>query len=248
MLVFTASIYRQTTKFSQMTLINKTPRPIRSYVLRQGRSSKSQQQARNLYWPQFGLDLSDYAKPINWEQVFHRQATRVLEIGFGMGDSLIALANQNPQWDFIGIEVHPPGVGRCLVQAKLHELTNLKIFQEDAILVLENVIPDASLDKVLLYFPDPWPKTKHHKRRIVQSNFVNLVAQKLKQKGNFHLATDWQEYADHMLAILEDCPAYENAFGKANFAPTQYMRPVTKFETRGKKLGHGIWDLVFTRC
>ncbi len=229
-----------------MTIIDKPPRPIRSFVLRQGRSSKSQQQARTLHWPSYGLAVEGKT-PLTWEKVFARQAPRILEIGFGMGDSLITLAKENPEWDFIGIEVHPPGVGRCLVQAQLHGLKNLKIFAEDAISVLENSIPDASLDRVLLYFPDPWPKTKHHKRRIVQSNFVHLVAQKLKPKGCFHLATDWQDYADHMLAVLEACPVFENAFGKGNVAPTQYMRPNTKFEMRGKKLGHGIWDLVYTK-
>ncbi|MBS0286580.1 MAG: tRNA (guanosine(46)-N7)-methyltransferase TrmB [Proteobacteria bacterium] len=228
-----------------MTLTQKPPRPIRSYVVRQGRSSKSQQQARDLYWQQYGLNLSEGF--CGWPAVFGRDAARVLEIGFGMGDTLITLAKAHPEMDFIGIEVHPPGVGRCLVQAQAHGLTNLKLYAEDALSVLEEAIPDGSLDKVLLYFPDPWPKKKHHKRRIVQSNFVNLVAQKLKPGGVFHMATDWQAYADHMLAILEACPALRNTFGKSTFAPSQYLRPLTKFEARGQKLGHDIWDLVYER-
>ena len=126
-------------------------------------------------------------------------------------------------------------------------LTNLKIVSLDAVMILEQAIKDESLDRILLYFPDPWPKTKHHKRRIVQSNFVDLVAQKLKSGGAFHLATDWQAYADHMLAVMEACPRYENAFGKGNFAPQQYQRPLTKFENRGLRLGHGIWDLVYLK-
>ncbi len=226
-----------------MTLDLKSPRPIRSFVLRQGRSSKSQQSARALYWAQFGLDLSE--RPYDWGSVFQRDAKRVLEIGFGMGDSLIALAKDNPECDYLGIEVHPPGVGRCLVQANAQGLTNLKLFSEDAILVLTQSVPDQSLDKVLLFFPDPWPKTKHHKRRIVQRDFVELVAQKLKAGGTFHLATDWQPYADHMLTILESCTVVENCFGKGNFAPQQFQRPQTKFEARGLKLGHVIWDLVY---
>ncbi|MGD9591424.1 MAG: tRNA (guanosine(46)-N7)-methyltransferase TrmB [Candidatus Berkiella sp.] len=228
-----------------MTLVNNSTRPIRSYVLRQGRSSKSQQTARELYWAQYGLDVLEGF--FDWHTVFGRDAKRVLEIGFGMGDSLIALAKANPQTDYIGIEVHPPGVGRCLAQAHAMGLTNLKILSKDAVVVLQHAILDGSLDSILLYFPDPWPKTKHHKRRIVQSTFVNLVAQKLKPNGTFQLATDWQPYADHMLAILEPCPHFENAFGQGKFAPKQYQRPFTKFEARGLKLGHDIWDLVYQK-
>ncbi len=172
---------------------------------------------------------------------------RVLEIGFGMGDSLIAMAVKSPEIDFIGIEVHQPGIGRCLTQANHFQLTNLKIFAEDAIGVLEGCIANHSLDKVCLFFPDPWPKTKHHKRRIVQNSFVSLVAQKLKVGGQFHMATDWKDYADHMLAVLEKSPAFANQFGPGQVAPSQFERPSTKFEMRGQKLGHQIWDLVYKR-
>ncbi len=228
-----------------MTLIERTSRPIRSFVLRQGKSSKSQRTARELYWPQYGIDLND--QMLDWQAIFKRDAKRVLEIGFGMGDSLISLAKDNPETDFLGIEVHPPGVGRALVQANALGLTNLKLLSLDAVVVLEQAIVDQSLDSVLLYFPDPWPKTKHHKRRIVQSSFAELVAQKLKPQGTFQLATDWQPYAEHMLSVLEACPLLVNAFGQGSFAPQQYQRPLTKFENRGLKLGHNIWDLVYLR-
>ncbi len=230
-----------------MTLLEKPLRPIRSFVLRQGRISDSQQQARALYWPKFGLSIYQPPMDLNWNQVFGRESKRVLEIGFGMGDSLIAMAQKSPEIDFIGIEVHQPGIGRCLTQANKLQLTNLKIFAEDAIGVLEGCIADNSLDKVCLFFPDPWPKTKHHKRRIVQNNFISLVAQKLKIGGQFHMATDWKDYADHMLAVLEKSSAFTNQFGPGQCAPNQYERPPTKFEMRGQKLGHEIWDLVYQR-
>ncbi|MBS0288912.1 MAG: tRNA (guanosine(46)-N7)-methyltransferase TrmB [Proteobacteria bacterium] len=219
-------------------------RPIRSYVLRQGRMSDAQLGAHRHYWSEFGLDLT--ATPFDFDHLFNRQAQRILEIGFGMGDSLIALAKNFPEADFIGIEVHPPGVGRCLLQAKLNNLSNLKLFNKDAVQVLEHCIPDQSLDKVLLLFPDPWPKKKHHKRRLVQPDFVALVAKKLKIGGQFHLATDWQPYADHMLSVLE-ASVLQNQFPKQQFAPSQFERITTKFETRGLKLGHQIWDLVYIR-
>jgi tRNA (guanine-N7-)-methyltransferase len=170
-----------------------------------------------------------------------------LEIGFGMGDSLIAQAKAHPEIDFIGIEVHPPGIGKVRANAKIYQLTNLKIFAFDAVQVLDWCVPDESIDKILLLFPDPWPKKKHHKRRILQPSFAAKIAQKLKKGGQFHLATDWQDYADQMLAVLDALPNFENYFGKSHFAPSTFERILTKFEKRGQKLGHQIWDLVYTR-
>lgn len=229
-----------------MTDIAKIHRPIRSFVLRQGRMTPSQQEAIQEGWPRYGIALSEGQEVFDWNKIFGREAPRVLEIGFGMGDSLIALAKQHPEMDFLGIEVHQPGVGRTLANAMSQELTNLKIFADDAIEVLKHVAP-ASLDRVLLLFADPWPKKKHHKRRIVQDAFVEMVAQKLKLHGQFRLATDWQDYADHMLAVLDKSTSFRNCFGQGQYAPSPFERPITKFEMRGQKLGHVIRDLIYER-
>ncbi|MBI2790662.1 MAG: tRNA (guanosine(46)-N7)-methyltransferase TrmB [Gammaproteobacteria bacterium] len=229
-----------------MTFIDLT-RPIRSYVLRAGRMTPAQQQALSQNWPVYGLDMPLSPQMVDWQQVFGRTSRRILEIGFGMGDSLIAQAKAHPEIDFIGIEVHPPGIGKVMANAKIYQLTNLKIFAFDAVQVLDWCIPDESIDKVLLLFPDPWPKKKHHKRRILQPSFATKIAQKLKKGGQFHLATDWQDYADQMLAVLDALPDFENFFGKGHFAPSTFERILTKFEKRGQKLGHQIWDLVYTR-
>lgn len=219
--------------------------PIRSFVVRQGRMTPAQKESVSTDWPLYGLALPENGQPYDWDLVFKREAKRVLEIGFGMGATLAKLASENPQADFIGVEVHPPGIGRMVARAKALELTNLKIFAVDALQVLNLAIPDASLDRVLLLFPDPWPKTKHHKRRIVQPEFVELMAKKLKPEGFFHLATDWQPYAVHMMSVLEASPSFTNLFGEGLYAPAGFERHTTKFEKRGEKLGHAIWDLVF---
>lgn len=230
-----------------MTNTDKLLRPIRSFVLRQGRMTLSQHEAISDGWSQFGVELSMTQDVFDWNKIFAREAPRVLEIGFGMGDSLITLAKQHPEMDFLGIEVHRPGIARTIANAKSQGLTNLKIFSEDAVEVLKAIHP-ASLDRVLLFFADPWPKKKHHKRRIVQAAFVETVAQKLKIQGQFRLATDWQDYADHMLAVLDKSPTLRNCFGEGQYAPSPFERPMTKFELRGQKLGHVIRDLVYERC
>lgn len=230
-----------------MTISEAILRPIRSYVLRQGRMTPSQRAALTDYWAQYGLTVTPDIKPMVWQEIFGREAPCHLEIGFGMGNSLLAMAKAHPECDFIGIEVHQPGVGRCLAKAQDLKLTNLKIFADDALTVLERCVGSASLDKILLLFPDPWPKLKHHKRRIVQPAFAQLIAQKLKPQGRFQLATDWQPYADHMLTTLDACPVLMNDFGKGHFAPSGFERLTTKFELRGQKLGHSIWDLVYRR-
>lgn len=228
-----------------MTSDSVIHRPIRSFVVRQGRMTHAQKEAVAADWPTYGLPLPENGQPYDWQTVFARDAKRVLEIGFGMGATLAKLALENPNADFIGIEVHPPGIGRMLASAKALGLSNLKIFAVDALDVLQQAIPDGSLDRVLLLFPDPWPKRKHHKRRIVQPEFVALIARKLKPQGFFHLATDWQPYAEHMMEVLEDSPPFRNHFGEGEYAPAGFERHATKFEQRGEKLGHAIWDLVF---
>ncbi len=219
------------------------PKAIRSYVIRAGRMTVGQKKAFDRWWPGYGLSLFDGA--IDPVALFGREAPLVLEIGFGMGASLLEMALQEPDKDFIGIEVHPPGVGRLINDAGKAEVTNLKVYMADAMDVLEDCIPDASIDRLQLYFPDPWHKKKHHKRRIVQPEFVQALRPKLKPGGVFHMATDWENYAEHMLEVLAVAPGYENTV--ADYAERPPYRPITKFEQRGERLGHGVWDLVFRR-
>jgi tRNA (guanine-N7-)-methyltransferase len=216
---------------------------IRSYVIRAGRMTEGQRRAFDNYWGECGLSLFDGA--INPAEVFDREAPLVLEIGFGMGDSLLQMAEAEPDKNFIGIEVHPPGVGRLINNAGKAGLKNLKVYMADAIDVLNDCIADGSLDRFQLYFPDPWHKKKHHKRRIVQPEFVRLLCSKLKPGGLIHLATDWQEYAEHMLEVMEAEAQLENTSGKGEFSPRPEFRPQTKFERRGERLGHGVWDLLY---
>lgn len=218
---------------------------IRSYVIRAGRITLGQKTAFDDWWPQLGLSLHKGA--INPRDIFAREAPLVLEIGFGMGDSLLEMARQEPEKNFIGIEVHPPGVGRLLAVAGKEQLSNLRVYMADAMDVLEDCIPDASVDRLQLYFPDPWHKKKHHKRRIVQPEFVQRIRQKLKLGGVFHLATDWENYAEHMLDVMTNAEGFCNASTTGDYAPRPAYRPITKFEKRGERLGHGVWDLIFKR-
>ncbi len=218
-------------------------RPVRSYMCRSGRMTDSQQRAFQLLLDQYGLTLANGM--LDFDAIFQRNAPRVLEIGFGMGQSLLQQAQQKPAWDFIGIEVHRPGIGALLAAVKTQQLTNLRVFHADAIEVLECCIPDASLDVVQLFFPDPWPKRRHHKRRLVQLDFVERIRAKLKIGGLFCLATDWQNYANHMLQVLSAAPGFNNSAGDQQFAPRYTERPLTKFELRGHRLGYKVWDLVF---
>ncbi|WP_193163161.1 tRNA (guanosine(46)-N7)-methyltransferase TrmB [Microbulbifer hainanensis] len=218
---------------------------IRSYVIRAGRMTEGQRRAFDNYWGPYGLSLFD--GPLDPQAVFGRAAPLVLEIGFGMGDSLLAMAEAEPDKDFIGIEVHPPGVGRLINNAGKAELKNLRVYMADAVDVLNDCIDDGLLDRFQLYFPDPWHKKKHHKRRIVQPEFVQLICAKLKTGGLLHMATDWENYAEHMLEVLEAEPQLENTAGAGNYAPRPEFRPETKFERRGLRLGHGVWDLLYRR-
>ena len=217
-------------------------RTIKSYVLRQGRMTPSQQRAFTENWPRFGLALPNEVAPLDWPEVFNRQAPLVLEIGFGMGEALLAAAKAHPENNYIGVEVHPPGVGRVLNQAANHELTQLRIFKNDVHLVLARAVAPNSLDKVQIYFPDPWPKKRHHKRRLIQPEFIPLVAERLKPKGILHLATDWPAYALHMQSTIE-----ENTDLQPVTEPLLAQRFTTRFEHRGKQLGHPIDDLVFEK-
>ncbi|WP_422389584.1 tRNA (guanosine(46)-N7)-methyltransferase TrmB [Candidatus Regiella endosymbiont of Tuberolachnus salignus] len=224
---------------------SRTLRPIRSFVRRQGRLTKGQQLALDNYWPSMGLDYQ--STPINLETLFAQAAPLTLEIGFGMGASLVAMAANAPQQNFLGIEVHLPGVGACLATATASKLTNLRLICHDALEVLTNMLPDDSLDKLQLFFPDPWHKLRHNKRRIVQPPFVELVKKKLKIEGIFHMATDWQPYAKHMLAVMSAAKGYHNLSSHNDYVPRPDSRPITKFESRGQRLGHGVWDLMFVR-
>ncbi len=227
---------------------DKSTRPlrrIRSFVLRTGRMTEGQKRSYDLHWPSKGLELANGA--LTMAEVFGRDAPVVLEIGFGMGDSLAAMAAAAPEMDFIGIEVHSPGVGRLMHLIDEGGLENLRAYCCDAVEVLEQCVPDSSLSRVQIYFPDPWHKKKHHKRRLVQPQFVQLLRQKLRPGGVIHLATDWENYAEHMMAVMSEAEGFVNQTGAGEFAPRPDYRPVTKFEKRGERLGHGVWDLLFEK-
>lgn len=220
-------------------------RRIRSFVKREGRLTEGQERALNDLFPIYGLELQD--TPINFADVFQRSASMILEIGFGNGTSLSEMAANNPEQDYIGIEVHRPGVGNLLLQVEKLDLNNLRVMNEDAVDVLNKMIADESLDAVYLFFADPWHKTRHHKRRIVQEEFVQLLRKKLKVGGVFHMATDWEAYAKHMMRVMNESEGFENTAGKDQYLLRPDYRPLTKFEQRGQRLGHGVWDLIFKK-
>jgi tRNA (guanine-N7-)-methyltransferase len=195
-------------------------------------------------WPTYGLEGGDL---LDLDAVFGRRAARGMEIGFGNGETLVGLAESHPERDYLGVDVYEPGIGRILAAIAEKRLTNVRLLRGDAVDVLRDHIAPASLDTVLLLFPDPWPKKRHHKRRLVQADFVELVASRLEPGGRFHLATDWQDYAEHMLAVLETEDAFVNLAGPGKFCTPGTDRAVTKFERRGRRLGHGVWDLRFER-
>lgn len=218
-------------------------RPIRSYVLRQGRITSAQSRAYQALLPKYCIPYSE--NPLDLDQVFGRSAPKFLEIGFGMGETTTRIASENPQNDYFGIEVHTPGVGSLLMRIEELKLCNVRIIQRDAVEVIKHMLPRESLDAVHIFFPDPWPKTRHHKRRLIQATFVALLADRLKPRGILHIATDWENYAKHILAVLKDEPLLANT--AKDFAERPEYRPLTKFEQRGLKLGHRVWDLVFRR-
>lgn len=204
-----------------------------------------QQRAYDAHWQRFGLEHR--GGPLDFDRVFGRSGPRVLEIGFGMGQSLVMMAAAAPDSNFIGIEVHKPGVGKLLHSMDRQDVDNIRVYCHDAVEILRDCIPDASLDTVQIYFPDPWHKKRHHKRRLIQSAFVDQLVTKLKPGGILHLATDWENYAQQMMNVLIATEQLSNTCGDARFAPRSGQRPQTKFEQRGERLGHGVWDLVFSR-
>jgi len=207
--------------------------------------TNAQSRALEDLWPRYGIEYR--GDPLDFDVIFGRHAPRSFEIGFGDGDSLVALAAANPDRDFVGVEVHTPGVGHCLLATDAASLSNLRVLTHDAVEVLEHAVAPGALDEVLVYFADPWPKKRHHKRRIVQSAFASLVASRLAPGGRLRLATDWVPYAEWMREVLDPHPAFRNAAGAAGYVPRPRERPVTKFERRGTRLGHEVRDLEYVR-
>ena len=220
-------------------------RPIRSFVIRSGRMTVGQQNSWDALWPKFGLDLS--SSLMDFSGIFGNSKPLVLEIGFGMGRSLCEMAQQAPEKNFMGVEVHRPGVGALLMKADEFELSNLKVFCADANELLKHCIADQALNRLQLFFPDPWHKTKHNKRRLVQPEFVQTIRPKLEIGGVFHMATDWEPYAKHMMKVMESAEGFKNIAGANNYSERPEYRPLTKFEERGLRLGHGVWDLLYER-
>lgn len=219
--------------------MNKPERQIRSYVLRQGRLTKAQQHALDNYWNDLAIEAD--GKIIDFDSVFENEAPVTLEIGFGNGESLVQQAMAHPEKNFLGIEVHTPGVGHCLHRIHQEGLSNIKVMRHDATLVLKQQVPDQSLSCVQLFFPDPWHKKRHHKRRILQQDFIDCIYDKLVQDGLFHMATDWEDYAEHMRDEMDSSEKFTLQ------SEQRGERPLTKFESRGLRLGHGVWDLTYRK-
>ena len=220
-------------------------RPIRSFVMRTGRMTVGQTRALEELWPKYGVEFS--AEPLSLDSLFGRAAPCTLEIGFGNGEHLAALAAAHPERDYFGIEVHRPGVGHLLLLASLNNLTNVRASSHDAVEVLREQIAEGSLDEVLVLFPDPWHKKRHHKRRLIQPPFVELIASRLAPGGVLRLATDWEEYAQQMLEVMRGNPQFTNLSPTGDWMPRPEERAPTRFEKRGARLGHGVWDLAFRR-
>lgn len=228
-----------------MTEDSKVNRAIRSFARRSGRLTLGQKNALNEYWPLYGLNFEQAIEGVS--QAINGFQSVNLEIGFGNGDALIEMAGNQPETIYIGVEVHTPGVGRCLNNIEQNDMTNVRLISHDAIEVMQHMVPAQSLDRILLFFPDPWHKKRHHKRRIVNQNFRDLAFSLLKSEGQLHFATDWQNYAEHMAEELLSDERFSNRGNSDGFAPRPDYRPLTKFEQRGLKLGHGVWDLVFQK-
>lgn len=218
-------------------------RPIRSFVLRQGRVSNAQRRAHETLMPKYGIPLGD--KRLDLDQIFGRSVPKFLEIGFGMGETTVTIAKAHPQYDYLAIDVHTPGIGNLLKQIDESGLTNVRVIQHDAVEVLQRMLPCDCFDGVHIFFPDPWPKARHHKRRLIQPEFTALLCRHLKQSGYIHAATDWEDYAGQILKVLSSESRLANI--AIDYAPRPEYRPLTKFEQRGLRLGHGVWDLVFRK-
>jgi tRNA (guanine-N7-)-methyltransferase len=223
----------------------QTQRHIRSFVLRAGRMTTAQERALSELWPAYGLDPDRGAMDL--QAVFGRRAPRCLEIGFGIGEVIGSLAENHPHIDYVGIEVHRPGVGRLLLRAAQANVRNLRVICHDAVEVLRENLDDGSFDEILVFFPDPWHKKRHHKRRLIDPAFVELLAQKLRLGGVLRLATDWQAYAEQMLAVCNANPHLTSQSADLTYVQRPQFRPPTRFERRGERLGHGVWDLAYTK-
>jgi tRNA (guanine-N7-)-methyltransferase len=219
-------------------------RHIRSFVLRQGHLSNAQKRAMDEGMPHWGIEYRP--ERLDLDRVFDRQAPKILEIGFGMGTATAEIAQQNPDRDYLGIEVHSPGVGNLLKLIDENGLSNLRLIRHDAVEVIDNMLADGCLDGIHIFFPDPWPKKRHHKRRLIQPPLIAKLAQKLKPGGYLHAATDWEEYAAQILEVFSAEPQLVNSV-EQGYAPRPDYRPLTKFELRGLRLGHGVWDVIFRR-
>lgn len=216
------------------------PRQVRSFVKRAGRMTKSQSRALDELWPSFGVDFAD--TELSFERLFGRAAPVVLEIGFGNGETLVAQAANDPDRDYLGVEVHDPGIGHCLLLIREHGIDNVRLIAHDAVEVLGEQIPDGSLARINLYFPDPWPKKRHHKRRLMQADFLELAARKLQAGGELFVATDWANYAEHIDEVVAADGRFTLAERSAHAGDRPIDRPTTKFERRGLGKGHAIWD------
>ena len=223
-----------------MSAAERTKRSIRSYVRRSGRLTPSQQRAIDEMWSTCGVDYVD--RPLDLDALFGHDAPKVLEIGFGNGDSLVQMAHDHPEWDFLGIEVHEPGVGHCLIRVRELQLTNLRIVSHDALEVMRDQLSSGSLARINLYFPDPWPKKRHHKRRIVNQTFLALAGERLGRGGSLHIATDWQPYAEQINEVVANSGIFDVAERREHAGDRPLDRPSTKFEQRGIREGHRIWD------
>ncbi|MBT6578734.1 MAG: tRNA (guanosine(46)-N7)-methyltransferase TrmB [Cellvibrionales bacterium] len=229
---------------NEQDIEDKTKLPIRSFVIRSGRMTEAQRTGLDSHLEQWGLTLSE--EIIDYAKAFNNQNPLIMEIGFGMGDSLATMAENDPDQNFIGVEVHSPGIGRLLSLVENQSIKNIRVFNDDAVKVLKQCTAEHSLSRLNLYFPDPWHKTKHHKRRLVQHDFLALIHSRLSAGGLFHFATDWQPYADYVVKLMSQQSLFENVAGDDLFVdPQDYGRPETKFERRGQRLGHGVWDMVF---
>ena len=218
---------------------------VRSYSIRGSRITDAQRQAKTALQAVHGIEFKQ--ELIDLKQIFPTSESVIMEIGFGMGDSLLAMAEQNPTYRYLGLEVHKPGVGKLFAEVEKRGIENIKVFAEDAVRVLEVSIPPQTIDLIQIFFPDPWHKKRHHKRRLIQPDFVDLLLTRLAPAGRIHLATDWQPYAEHMMAVLENNQNVRNVAGAQQFIPRPESRPETKFERRGHRLGHGVWDLLFQK-
>jgi tRNA (guanine-N7-)-methyltransferase len=223
----------------------QTQRHIRSFVLRAGRMTTAQERALSELWPSYGVDMGE--EPLDLDALFGRTATRCLEIGFGVGEVIGSLAETHPHIDYLGIEVHRPGVGRLLLRAAQAHVRNLRVICQDAVEVLNSRIADDSVDEILVFFPDPWHKKRHHKRRLIEPAFVAAMSAKLRAGGILRLATDWQAYAEQMLEVCNASPRLNSLSADQTYVARPDFRPATRFERRGARLGHGVWDLAYVK-